>query len=148
MSYIEDRISELRQRCIGCGNCTAECPSARHGGCDPCRIMTVGEGNILDCIMCGTCSRVCDSTDPLTVMKSLIYLRRKDEFPDHFERTGYIHPMDDCPSRTELDPEWDEGGIHILPGCVISAKAPYLEYASAVALRSMGFARTELRNNA
>ena len=33
-------------------------------------------------------------------MKSLMYLRRKDEFPDHFERTGYIHPSGACSGPT------------------------------------------------
>ena len=56
-------------------------------------------------------------------------------------------PMDDCPSRTELEPEWGGDGIHILPGCVVVAKAPYLQYASAVALRSMGFRCTALEGN-
>ena len=147
MQCLEDTIAGLIRKCIGCGLCTEHCPSYRHGGLDPHRMMTQREGEILDCILCGTCSRVCDSTDPLTVMKSLMYLRRKDEFPDHFERTGYIHPMEDCPSRYELDPSWDSEGIHIMPGCVIRAKAPFLEYASAVALRSIGIGCLELEGN-
>ena len=147
MTDLEDEIKRLMRSCIGCGTCTEYCPSAGHGGCDPHAIMTTGEGNILDCIMCGTCSRVCDDTDPLTVMKGLIYLKRRGGFPDHFERTGYIHPMEDCPSRKELDPKWDDGGIHIMPGCVVKAKVPYLEYASAVALRYLGYPCTELKGN-
>ena len=147
MSRIEDEIKRLMQMCIGCGKCTRHCPSARHDGCDPHGIMTSGEGNILDCIACGTCSRVCSVTDPLTVMKSLIFLKRRGQFPDHFERTGYIHPMEDCPSRTELDPKWDGEGIHIMPGCVVKAKVPYLEYASAVALRHLGYRCKELEGN-
>lgn len=147
MSYLEDRIEGLMRSCIGCGECTRHCPSARHGGCDPHLIMTTGEGNVLDCIACGTCSRICDDTDPLTVMKTLIYLRRGGEFPDHFERTGYIHPMEDCPSRKELEPKWDDDGINIMPGCVVKAKVPFLEYATYVALRAIGFECKELDGN-
>ena len=147
MARIEDEIKRLMRMCIGCGKCTRHCPSARHDGCDPHGIMTSGEGNILDCIACGTCSRVCSVTDPLTVMKSLIFLKRRGQFPDHFERTGYIHPMEDCPSRTELDPKWDGDGIHIMPGCVVKAKVPYLQYASAAALRCLGYTCRELEGN-
>lgn len=147
MSHIEDRISELTGKCVGCGTCTTYCPSARHGGCDPCGIMIAGGGDISDCIACGNCSKVCGVTDPLTVMKSLIYLERRDRFPDHFERTGYIHPMEDCPSRTELDPKWDPDGINIMPGCVVKAKVPYLEHATAVALRHLGYGCKELEGN-
>lgn len=146
-SGLEDEVRRLMLSCIGCGSCTEHCPSARYGGCDPHEVMTTGNGKILDCIMCGSCSRVCEDTDPLTVMKTLIYLKRKGEFTDDFDRTGYIHPMEDCPSRSKLGPDWDSDGVHIMPGCVVKAKAPYLEYASAVALRSMGFERKELEGN-
>ena len=144
MPYLDDEISRLMQKCISCGKCTIQCPSAKYGGCDPHEVMMIGEGDIANCIMCGTCSRVCRRTDPLAVIKGLIYLERGGEFSDDFERTGYGHPIEDCPSRTELDPKWDGGGVNIMPGCIVKAKVPYLEYASAVAIRSLGYTCKEL----
>lgn len=147
MSYLEDEISRLMQKCISCGKCTIQCPSAKYGGCDPHEVMMIGEGDIEDCILCGTCSRVCRRTDPMAVIKGLLYLRGQGDFGDVFERTGYIHSMEDCPSRSELVTEWDDDGINILPGCVVKTKVPYLEHASAVALRAMGFQCKELEGN-
>lgn len=147
MATLEDEITRLMQKCLSCGKCTPLCPSARHGGCDPHEIMMIGEGDLDQCINCGNCSRVCRRTDPMAVIKGLYYLQHEGEFSDIFSRTGYSIPMEDHPSRNELDPAWDGDDVQIFPGCTIKCKVPFLEYASSVAVKSVGKRCKELDNN-
>lgn len=132
------------QKCISCGKCTPQCPSARHGGIDPHEVMMIGEGDFSQCIECGTCSRVCRRTDPFTVIKALASIERCSEYTDIYRKTGFCMPMEEHPSRTELEPEWDGGDVSILPGCVVKCRVPFLEAASCTAVKAVGKTVSEL----
>lgn len=147
MVTLEDEITRLMQKCLSCGKCTPMCPSARYGGCDPHEIMMIGEGDLDQCINCGNCSRVCRRTDPMAVIKGLYFLQHENEFSDLFSTTGYPIIMENHPSRTELDPKWDGDEIQIFPGCIVKCKVPFLEYASSVAVKSVGKRCKELNNS-
>ncbi|MBE6516895.1 MAG: hypothetical protein E7Z67_01740 [Thermoplasmata archaeon] len=53
MSCLEDEISRLMGKCIGCSICTDHCPSHRHGGLDPHKMMTQRRGIswIVSCVV-------------------------------------------------------------------------------------------------
>lgn len=109
--------------------------------------MRTGELEKSLCILCGNCSKACRKTDPFKVIKGIIYLQKNGVFPDTYERTGDVVPMEDNPSRTELVPPWNGDDVHVMPGCVVRCKAPFLEYASSVAIRSMGMTCTGLEDS-
>ncbi len=146
MDILQDEIESLRRKCIGCGKCSKVCPSLRHGGCDPMEIMVGSDEHVLSCIGCGNCSKVCRRTDPSTVMRDLVCLRKGLHVSEAFKETGYAMPPEDVPSRA-LAPEWDGDDVYVMPGCIVRCKTPYVEYATAAAMRSMGVRSTELPGN-
>lgn len=109
-----------------------------YGGCDPMEAMTGGETEILDCISCGLCSQVCRRTDPFRVMQDLICLAKNLQVPESFHQTGSIQKMEDCQSRTQLEPKWTGNDAYVIPGCIVRARYPFLEYATSIALNAMG----------
>ncbi len=147
MNSLQDEIESLRRKCIGCGKCSKVCPSLKHGGCDPMEIMVGNDEGVIHCIGCGNCSKVCRRSDPYTVMRDLLCLAKGVHVSEVFKETGYSMPQKDMPARTELVPEWEGNDVYIMPGCVIKCKAPYVEYATAVALKDMGVGCSELPGN-
>ena len=146
MDIIQAEIDKLRQKCIGCGKCSKVCPSLKHGGCDPMEIMMGSMENITSCITCGNCSKVCRRTDPYIVMKDLLAQVKDAHLSPYYKETGYAFPAADVPGR-DLDPGWDGDDVYVMPGCMIKAKAPYMEQASRVALDSIGLKSSELPDN-
>ncbi len=140
---LTDEIERLRVRCLGCAKCSKVCPSLKHGGLDPMEIMMGGDDDVSTCIGCGNCTRVCHRTDPATVMKDLQAMAGDIHVSKVFEDTGYALP----PSECELVPPWEGDDVAVMPGCVTKAKVPYVQYAAAVALRSMGVGASELEGN-
>ena len=147
MNSLQDEIEGLRRKCIGCGKCSKVCPSLKHGGCDPMEIMVGNDEEIIHCIGCGNCSKVCRRSDPYTVMRDLLCLAKGVHVSEVFKETGYAMPQVDMPARTELIPEWSGDDVQIMPGCVIKCKAPYVEYATAVAMKDIGIGCKELPGN-
>ena len=140
---LDFEIERLRSRCVGCGRCVKVCPSFRHGGLNPMEVMQGGEGNLDTCIGCGCCSEACAHTNPAIVMKDLIARARGIHVSQVFRDTGYaMPPADDAP-----EPGWTGDGVGIMPGCVVKAKVPYVNLATASALRAMGFGCRELPGN-
>jgi len=146
MGMIEDEITTLMQKCISCGKCTPYCPANKYGGVDPHEIMVGGEEDVSTCILCGTCSQVCRRTDPFTVMRDLRALATDAHVSDTYRSTGYVMNKADHPSRSELKTEWNGDDVFIMPGCVVECKAPFLEYASSVAIKSVGKTCSELKD--
>ena len=143
MSFLEDEIERLRQMCISCGKCSRACPSLEHGGIDPLEVMMGSDDNLELCINCGCCSQVCHRTDPAIVMKDLQALKMGIHVSQAFEETGFAIPHTGAPG-TDLVPDWSDDGVHIMPGCIVECKVPFLKYATASALRSMGIGAREL----
>jgi len=110
-------------------------------------IMVGNDEEVTHCIGCGNCSKVCRRSDPYIVMKDLLCLRKGVHVSEVFKSTGYAMPQVDMPARTELVPKWEGDDIYIMPGCVIKCKAPYVEYATAAAMKSMGVGCSELPGN-
>jgi len=86
-------IKELGlERCIGCGNCTSVCPSARNGGIVPHEaVQAVLDGvdvkDIWKCLICHRCSAVCPVE--INVTQMMTSLRNVSEnVPDRFKKTG------------------------------------------------------------
>ncbi len=146
MSAIEDEVARLMQKCISCGKCTPNCPSYKYGGVDPHEIMIGGETDVSTCILCGTCSQVCRRTDPFTVMRDLKALANDLHVSDTYKETGYAMKKADHPSRSELRCDWDGDDAFIMPGCVVECKAPFLEYAAFMAVRTVGKTCSELKD--
>jgi len=147
MTFIDDEIERLRQMCISCGKCSRACPSLKHGGLDPLEIMMGSEDGIELCIGCGTCSQVCHRTDPATVMKDLQCLMMGIHVSQTFLDTGYAMPSSDHPASKELVPPWTGDDVVIMPGCIVECKIPFIKYATAAGLGSMGIPSKELENN-
>ncbi|NLU45774.1 MAG: (Fe-S)-binding protein [Euryarchaeota archaeon] len=140
------RISRLMSMCVGCGRCTDNCPSHRHGGCDPRAVMGGADGGIRDCIGCGECTRVCEHTDPTCVM---LHMRSKalgSTVGELYRRTGFVRPVSDL-SRDRLEPVWKDGD-RLMTGCMVQSEAPYLAYAATVALDAMGIGCSALPGDA
>ena len=134
MDLIEEK-DRLTAECIGCKRCTKVCPSASKGGVIPHEVMAAGTGDVSTCIMCGNCSRVCKKTDPMAVMKIIRYAANGGNFGDSYERYGFTMPPSDM---AVPEPKWNGEDVTVISGCVIKCKAPFLENATASALRSMG----------
>ncbi len=132
----------IRNSCILCGRCTDRCPSARHGGVDPMEVMAGGEGDLDMCILCGTCSAVCRRSDPFTVIRDLIYEAQGLEVSEVYRETGFIR----APAERELEPEWEEGDVHVMLGCTVNGAVPYVEHAASVAMKTMGVRASRLPN--
>ncbi|MBR6203722.1 MAG: (Fe-S)-binding protein [Candidatus Methanomethylophilaceae archaeon] len=147
MDLLRDEIESLRRKCIGCGKCSKVCPSLKHGGCDPMEIMVGNDEGVVHCIGCGNCSRVCRRSDPFTVMRDLQCLVRGVHVSDAFRKTGYAMLPPDPPSCDDLVPEWTGDGALVMPGCIVKCKAPYVEYATAAAMKAMGMGCSELPGN-
>lgn len=138
-----DEIDRLRNMCIGCGRCSAVCPSLRHGGIDPAEVMAGGEADMSMCICCGNCSKICRRTDPAKVMMDLIAAARDMHPSQTFKDTGYVAPVpEDAPA-----PMWTGDDVYVMPGCMVKCKVPYVLYAASEALSAMGFAASELPGN-
>lgn len=138
MSMIEDEIAALTRKCISCGKCTQHCPSYEYGGIDPHEIMVGGESDLSACIACATCSRVCNYTDPFSVIRDMKALESGAHVPEVYRETGYVTKRRDHPSRDELETVWDGDQVQIIPGCGVECMAPFLEHAASVAIRSVG----------
>lgn len=144
MDNLEAEIDRLRLRCIGCGKCSRACPSLRHGGCDPMEIMIGTEENLESCIACGNCSKVCHRTDPFTVMRDLLSIRKGIHVSDAFRQTGYAMPL----SGMEVpEPRWTGDDAYVMPGCVVKCRVPFMEYAASVAMDAIGVRSRELPGN-
>lgn len=109
-----------------------------HDGCDPMEAMTGGDTEILECISCGLCSQVCRRSDPFRVMQDLLCLARELHVPQSFHETGLAKEVVECASRTELVPKWTGDDAYVMPGCMVRAKYPFMEYAASVALDAIG----------
>ncbi len=142
MSFaLMQEVERIRRTCILCGRCTAACPSFKHGGIDPMEIMAGGEGNLDQCIVCGTCSRICFRSDPFTVIRDLIYMEQGLSVPETFEETGFVRaPAEDrC-----VEPEWKGDDAYVMTGCVVNALAPFIEFAASVAMDALGVKASRL----
>lgn len=138
-----NEIERLRNRCIGCGKCSAVCPSLKHGGIDPMEVMMGGEADMSMCICCGNCSKACRRTDPAKVMMDLIAVERDMHPSQTFRDTGYVAPVPaDAP-----EPKWTGDDVYIMPGCIAKCKVPYVVYAASEAMSAMGFSASELPHN-
>lgn len=147
MNPLQDEIESLRRKCIGCGKCSKVCPSLKHGGCDPMEVMVGNDADVVHCIGCGNCSRVCRRTDPFTVMRDLQCLIKGIHVSEAFKETGYAMPLPDSAAREGLVPEWEGDDVYVMPGCIVKCKAPYVEHATATAMRAMGIGCSELPGN-
>ena len=131
---LTEEIERLRVRCIGCAKCSNACPSMEKGGMDPMEIMMGGEADLSACITCGNCTRVCHRTDPCAVIKDMIAMERDIHVSQTFRDTGFaMEPVEISPA-----PEWGGDDIMVMLGCTVRSLTPYLPYAMAVAMRSMG----------
>ena len=147
MDTVQDEIEKLRLKCIGCGKCRKVCPSYKHGGCDPMEIMMGSLENVTSCITCGTCSAVCRRTDPYIVMKDLLSIVKNAHVSDYYRETGYAFTKNGEVPGDDLDPEWDGDDVYVMPGCVIKAKAPFIQRASRAAMDSIGLKSSERPGN-
>jgi len=145
MGMIEDEIARLMQKCISCGKCTPFCPANKYSEHDPHEIMIGGQTDVSACVLCGICSQICRRSDPFTVMRDLKALSLDLHVSEAYKQTGLAMPMNDHPSRTELKPGFGGDDVFIMPGCVVECKAPYLEYASVVAVKAVGKECSELK---
>lgn len=132
---MRQEIDKIRSTCIMCGRCTAVCPSFGHGGIDPMEIMAGGEGGLDQCIMCGNCQRACRRSDPFAVIRGLIYMEQGMSVSDTFRRTGFTRaPAEDrC-----IEAKWEGDEICVMLGCVVDGMAPFIEYATAEAMKAIG----------
>ena len=82
-------------RCIECGTCTDACPSARHGGIVPDKVVKdVSEGrkpvDIWKCLQCHRCSSVCPQE--IDVAGLICHLRNQasaeGDIPERFSRSA------------------------------------------------------------
>ncbi len=130
-------ITDLMERCIQCGRCRDACPSYLHGGCDPKAVMGGDYSTVSKCIGCGSCTKICDNTDPWTVMMNVKCRVLGLSVPKLFHETGSVMPDSEV-SRAELKPEWGGEDVYVMTGCTVEGRAPFLTYASSVALRAVG----------
>lgn len=144
MSRIRDRVDELRSQCIGCGSCREVCPSYRHGGCDPQAVMEGDYRKVFGCVGCGNCARVCESTQPKLVMLAVYSIVLDTPVSQAFLDTGLSRYTSPEAPGADLEPEWTGDDVYVMPGCVAKCEVPYVEYAAASALKSMGFRAEEL----
>ncbi len=141
-------IAALRSPCIQCGGCTKVCPSYRHGGCDPKRVMGGDPSTVNFCIGCGKCSLQCPKTDPKRVMMTLkAEARGLTGPPEIYGRCGYIIPEPDPAVYGDIPVPEDGDGIYVMPGCVAKRKSPFILYASRKALDYVGIPNMELPGN-
>ena len=82
-------------RCIECGTCTDSCPSARHGGIVPGKVVKdVSEGrkaaDVWKCLQCHRCSSVCPQD--IDVAGLICHLRNQasaeGDIPERFSRSA------------------------------------------------------------
>ena len=82
-------------RCIECGTCTDSCPSARHGGIVPDKVVKdVSEGrkatDVWKCLQCHRCSSVCPQE--IDVAGLICHLRNQasaeGDIPERFSRSA------------------------------------------------------------
>ena len=82
-------------RCIECGTCTDSCPSARHGGIVPDKVVKdVSEGrktaDVWKCLQCHRCSSVCPQD--IDVAGLICHLRNQasaeGDIPERFSRSA------------------------------------------------------------
>ncbi len=106
-------------------------------------VMAGGTADMSLCICCGSCSQVCRRSDPLKVMMDLIAIERGLQPSELYRSTGFIMPLPADPP----DPVWTGDDVKVMPGCVAKCKIPYVVYAASSALRSMGFAASELEGS-
>lgn len=97
--------------------------------------MAGGEPDLSQCIVCGTCSRVCRRSDPFTVVRLLKADEEGISVSETYRRTGFVREPAQGPG---IAPEWTGDEALLMSGCVVRSMAPYLEYAGAEALRAVG----------
>ena len=82
-------------RCLECGSCTDACPSARHGGIVPERVVKdVSEGrqpeDVWKCLQCHRCSAACP--EGIDVAGLICHIRNnesaKGNIPERFRRSA------------------------------------------------------------
>lgn len=144
---IPQAITDLMGGCIQCGRCQTVCPSYRHGGTDPKAVMDGDFKSVVKCIGCGSCTKVCENTDPWTVMMNMKCRVLGLSVPKIFTETGLVMPKSEV-SRSELKPDWGGDGVYVMPGCTVEGRAPYLTYASSAALRALGIGCDKIPFNA
>lgn len=130
-------ISDLMSKCIGCGRCLDVCTSHAHGGCDPLRVMQGDIGSAKGCLGCGMCNRVCDFTVPKKVMLYASCMANGMEITKAYRETGYNLPPADA-SGMPVPGYVPEGDAQLMPGCMVAASAPYLEYPTVKVLSYLG----------
>ena len=84
------------------------------------------------CIGCGSCTDVCGVTDPKKVMMYTTAVRTPVPIPGCFRDTGYNLPPGEYPYG---EPEYEESGLSLMPGCIVNAGYRYLENAAVSALK-------------
>ncbi len=99
---------------------------------------------VFDCVGCGYCTEVCENLDPKEVMLAAYSIVTGMEVSEHFWNTGLSRPLSDVPCRDELPPKWSGDDVYVMPGCISKCLVPYLEYATSVAMTSIGVNATEL----
>lgn len=98
-------------------------------------VMNGCEEDLDQCIICGTCSRVCPRTDPFTVMRDLVYIDRGMCLNEAFLKTGFNRfPAED----RGVPPAWSGDDACVMLGCVVNAEAPFIEYAASRAMEAVG----------
>ncbi len=134
---IRSDIEELMSKCVGCGQCVEVCTSHAYGGCNPLEVM---EGNLeaaRGCIGCGMCNRVCQFTIPKKVVTYAVCKVNGMSVTQTYRDTGYNVP----PMKTDGMPQpryVEHGDAQLMPGCMVVANAPYLEYATERTLDYLG----------
>lgn len=144
MTRIRDEIDRYRDQCIGCGRCRDACPSYRHGGCDPLAVMEGDYAKVFGCVGCGSCSRVCEHTDPKTVMLAAYSIMLNTPVSQAFLDTGLSrYPDKDAPGA-QMVPQWSGDDLYVMPGCVAKCDVPYVVYAAASMMNGLGIEASEL----
>lgn len=144
MSLLEE-IDQMRKKCIGCKRCVVKCPSFKHGGCNPFNLVNGIDTNVQYCIGCGNCSTVCEHLDPAKLIQKLIFILKDKKLPDCVSETGYILLKN---TMNYPEPQWTGDDVSVMPGCIVACKAPFIEYATSIALKKMGIKAQEIPKSA
>ncbi len=106
--------------CIKCKRCTKNCPSAKHGGIIPDRVVSevsegIYDGNPWTCLMCHRCGMVCpkDIDIPELIRELRQSEASKENIPDRFSRVykRYMETGDTLSVAASMDEERNRLGL-------------------------------------